>query len=70
MLKICQLQLTSSQIGKMRGFLGVTAHWLESGEGGLVLKFALLACNTVNSAVPIQGKKFVRNLSKYVRSTK
>ncbi|XP_060753962.1 uncharacterized protein LOC132864530 [Neoarius graeffei] len=30
---------------KMRGFLGVTAHWLDIGEGGLVLKSALLACN-------------------------
>ncbi|KAE8281748.1 hypothetical protein D5F01_LYC19131 [Larimichthys crocea] len=30
---------------KMRGFLGITAHWLGNGEGGLVLKSALLACN-------------------------
>lgn len=25
---------------KLRGFLGVTAHWLESAEGGIVLKSA------------------------------
>jgi hypothetical protein len=30
---------------KMRGFLGITAHWLDDGEGGIVLKSALLACN-------------------------
>uniref|UniRef100_A0A673CRU7 HAT C-terminal dimerisation domain-containing protein n=1 Tax=Sphaeramia orbicularis TaxID=375764 RepID=A0A673CRU7_9TELE len=30
---------------KMRGFLGVAAHWLDNGEGGIVLKSALLACN-------------------------
>lgn len=30
---------------KMRGFLGITAHWLGNREGGLVLKSALLACN-------------------------
>ena len=33
---------------KTRGFLGITAHWLDDGEGGIVLKSALLACNRFN----------------------
>lgn len=35
---------------KMRGFRGVTAYRLESGEGGIILKSALLACNRFSSS--------------------
>lgn len=35
---------------KMRGFLGVTAHWLNSDDDSLHLKSALLACNRFRGA--------------------